>query len=66
MMEQQPEQELGLCTNRFRCASITDKGAKSIVEAIQVNTTLQKLDLSNNKISDDVVIAISDSLKINV
>ena len=44
---------------------ITNKGAKNLSKAIRVNTTLQKLDLSHNKISDDGAAAISDSLEIN-
>ena len=37
-----------------------------MTKAIQINTTIQKLDMSNNSISDDGVVAICDSLKINV
>ena len=37
-----------------------------MTKAIQINTTLQKLDMSNNSISDHGAAAISDSLKINV
>ena len=45
-------------------SQITSKGVKVVAEAIQVNTTLDKLDLSfNNKISDDGASFISDSLK---
>ena len=45
--------------------NITNNGAITIAEAIQVNTTLQKLNIAINKISDDVVAAISDCLKFN-
>ena len=45
--------------------NITNNGAITIAEVIQVNTTLQKLNISNNKISDDAVAAISDCLKFN-
>ena len=54
-------QELNLAYN-----NITEKGAKLIFEAIRIKTTMiQKLVLEGNKISDDGVAAISDSLKIN-
>ena len=59
-------QEFNLPGSYFYNVFITAKGAKCISEAIQVNTTLQKLDLLSNFISDDGVAAISDSLKINV
>ena len=36
-----------------------------IAEAIQISTTMQKLDLSNNSISDDGAAVISNSLKMN-
>ena len=45
------------------CNQITSQGAKKIAEAIQVNTTLQKLDINANTISDDGAAAISDALK---
>ena len=45
--------------------NITNNGAISISEAIQVNTTLQTLDISNNNICDDGATAISISLKHN-
>ena len=46
--------------------NIANNRSKIIAEAIQVNTTLQKLDISNNSICDDGVIAISNSLKYNI
>ena len=45
--------------------NISNHGVISIAEAIQVNTTLQNLDISNNNISDAGAAAISDSLKRN-
>ena len=45
---------------------ITSEEARMIGEAIKVNKTLQKLDISNNSISDDGAAAISDSLKFNI
>ena len=49
----------------------TDKSGRianvvMMTKAIQINTTLQKLDMSNSSISDHGAAAISDSLKINV
>ena len=44
---------------------ITDVGAKKIAEAIQVNKTLQKLYIYSTKVSNEVKLAISDSLKTN-
>ena len=44
---------------------ITDEGVKKNIESIEVNTTLQNLDISYNVISDDRTLAISDCLKIN-
>ena len=58
--------ELNLQNSCRKRVFITAKGAKYISEAIQVNTTLQKLNLSGHSISDDGAAAISDSLKINV
>ena len=46
--------------------NITNDGVITIAEAIQVNTTLQKLNIAINKISDDAVAAISDCLKFNI
>ena len=43
-------------------SSITNK---EISEVIQVNTTLQKLNLCSNKIYNDGIATISDSVKIN-
>ena len=45
--------------------NINNHGVISIAETIQVNTTLQNLDISSNNISDAEAIAISDSLKTN-
>ena len=45
---------------------ITNDGAIRIAEAIQVNTTLQKLNISNNSICDDGAARISNCLKYNV
>ena len=44
---------------------IISRGVISIAEAIQVNTTLQNLDISSNNISDAGTAAISDNLKRN-
>ena len=44
---------------------VIDHGVISIAEAIEVNTTLQNLDISSNNISDAGAAAISDSLKRN-
>ena len=49
----------------LKLCNINNNGAVNIAKAIQMNTTLQTLDMSNNKISDDGVIAISDYLKRN-
>ena len=38
------------------------KGASAIAEALKVSNTLQELNISNNKISDDGVIAFSKCL----
>ena len=55
-------QELNLAWNE-----ITDVGAKKIAEAIQVTKTLQNLHIiSSRKLSDDVKVAISDSLNTNI
>ena len=45
--------------------NITCKVASVIAEAIQVNTALQKLNISHNEISDDGAIAFSECLKTN-
>ena len=45
--------------------NIGNNGAVTLAEAIQVNTTLQKIDISSNSISDDGVAAISNSIKFN-
>ena len=44
--------------------SITNEGALSIAQALQVNTTLQKLNISDNKIYAGIS-AISDRLKLH-
>ena len=49
----------------LKLCNINNNGAVNIAKAIQMNTTLQTLDMSNNEISDDGVIAISDYLKRN-
>ena len=54
-------QELNLAWN-----NITDVGAKKIAEAIQVAKTLQKLDIYGEKVSGDVAVAISNSIKTNI
>ena len=41
---------------------VSTDGAKRITEAISVNTSLQKLDISYCDIPDDGVVAISDCL----
>ena len=46
--------------------NITSSGSTKFAEAIQVPTTLQKLNISNNWIHDDGAIAISNSLKYNI
>ena len=49
----------------LKLCNINNNGAVNITKAIQMNTTLQTLDMSSNEISDDGVIAISDYLKRN-
>ena len=49
----------------MKLSNINNNGAVNIAKAIQMNTTLQTLDMSSNEISDDGVIAISDYLKRN-
>ena len=44
---------------------VTNEGAKMISEAIKMNKTLQKLQITHNSISDDGAAAISDGLKCN-
>ena len=46
-------------------SQITNEGIKSLLQAVEVSTTLQNLDISNNAISDDGVLFISDFLTIN-
>ena len=45
--------------------NIGNNGAVTLAEAIQVNTTLQKIDISSNSIADDGVAAISNSIRFN-
>ena len=49
----------------LKLCDIVYHGVISIAETIQVNTTLQNLDISSNNISDVGAAAISDSLKRN-
>ena len=49
----------------LKLCNINNNGAVNIAKAIQMNTTLHTLDMSDNEISDDEVIAISDCLKKN-
>ena len=46
--------------------NIGNNGAITLAEAIQANTTLQKINVSNNSISDNGVAVISNSLKFNI
>ena len=50
-------QELDLCNNNI--------DVLMIVNAVQINTTLVKLDISCNSLSDKGVVAISECLKVN-
>ena len=50
--------------NLCRC-QVSNEGIKVFVQAVEVNTTLQNLDISYNAISDDGVLFISNCLKIN-
>ena len=52
--------EVNLCS-----CKVTDEGVKSFVQAIEVSTTLQNLDISTNAISSDGALSISDFLKIS-
>ena len=45
--------------------NIGNNGAITLAEAIQVNTTLQKINISDNSISDDGATAIINSIKFN-
>ena len=45
--------------------SSIDKGAETLVEAIKVNTILQNLDISCNRIYCSGIVALSDCLKVN-
>ena len=49
----------------LKLKNITIEGVELISEIVRTNKTLQKLDLSNNKLSDDGTITISDGLKNN-
>jgi len=57
--------ELDLSKSRWYSTDITIEGAKKIAEAIQVNKTLQKLDISSQVICNDGIMAIGESLKVN-
>ena len=60
-------QSLKLCENKiFTDESRHMANVVMLTKAIQINTAIQKLDISYNSISDDGAAAISDSLKINV
>ena len=59
-------QELDISQHFINVNYITNKGAIMIGEAIKVNKTLQKLDISYNSISDDGAAGISDGLKCNI
>ena len=50
----------------LKLCNINDDGAVNIAEVIQMNTTIQTLDMSSNKISDDGAIAITDGLESNI
>ena len=50
----------------LKLCNINDDGAVNIAEVIQMNTTIQTLDMSSNRILDDGAIAISDGLKSNI
>ena len=52
--------EVNLSTNQ-----LSNEGIKVFVQAVEDSTTLHSLDVSNNAISDDGVLFISDFLKIN-
>ncbi|KAL0251524.1 hypothetical protein GEMRC1_000737 [Eukaryota sp. GEM-RC1] len=45
--------------------SIGDAGAKSLAEALKVNTTLVELDVKGNGILDEGAIALAEALKVN-
>ena len=47
----------------LKLGNINDDGAVNIAEVIQMNTTMQTLDMSSNKISDDGAITITDGLE---
>ena len=44
---------------------ITDEGAKRLAEAIQINTTLQELNISMNKITDEGAKRLAEAIQIN-
>ena len=46
-------------------SQLSNEGIKVFVQAVEDSTTLHSLDVSNNEISDDGVLFISDFLKIN-
>ena len=50
----------------LKLCNINDDGAINIAEVIQMNTTIQTLDMSSNGILNDGAISISDGLKSNI
>ena len=52
--------EISLCG-----CQVFNKGIKILVRAVEISTTLQKLEISNNTISDDGILSISNFLKTN-
>ena len=52
--------EIRLCSCR-----VSNEGIKILVRAVEISTTLQKLEISYNTISDDGMLSISDFLKTN-
>ena len=50
--------------NNISCNEVCNIGIISISKVLQVNGTLQILDISHNNINDDGVIAIGEALKI--
>ena len=49
----------------IRCNRISDAGAVSVAEALHHNSTLTKLDLSNNSISDAGAVSVAEALHHN-
>ena len=52
--------EVNLCNCR-----VTNKGMKILVQAVEISSTLQDLDISYNVVSDDGVLSITNFLMIN-